>query len=190
MRNIVLGFVLVALVGFGFQEQATLSPVNSLEGIKEFTETPTKAVKNKPPAPLTRVIRVVDGDTIVIEENGVQEKVRLIGVNTPESVDPRRTVECFGKEASNFTTMLLLDKNVRIESDPSQGNRDKYGRLLRFVFLSDGTLANRTILAEGYGYEYTYKTPYRYQDDFKSAEKNARRGQKGLWAEDACLTIR
>lgn len=191
MRNISLGFTLVTLALFGLREFQTHTipvSINSLSSSGRSTKsgTPTTVVA-LPISDTVRVVRVIDGDTIIIEKNGVQEKVRLIGVNTPESVDPRRTVECFGKEASNFTTMLLLDKNVRLESDPSQDNRDKYGRLLRFVFLSDGTLASRTIIENGYGHEYTYRAPHLYQHDFKSAEKNARLSQKGLWAEGVCL---
>lgn len=132
------------------------------------------------------VTRVVDGDTIVVLINDVSEKVRLIGVDTPETVDPRKTVQCFGKEASAFTKSLLLNKIVRLEADVSQGDRDKYGRLLRYVFLEDGTLVNKEIIAKGYGHEYTYRLPYKYQDEFKTAQRTARESQKGLWAQGVC----
>lgn len=132
------------------------------------------------------VTRVVDGDTIIVLIDGVSEKVRLIGVDTPETVDPRKPVQCFGKEASAFTKSLLLDTTVKVEADPSQGDRDKYGRLLRYVFLLDGTLVNQKIIAEGYGHEYTYKLPYKYQSEFKDAQRSARESQKGLWASSAC----
>lgn len=135
---------------------------------------------------LSVVIRIVDGDTIVVETNGVQEKIRMIGVDTPEVTDPRKPVQCFGKEASVFTKDLLANMSVRMESDPTQGDRDKYGRLLRYVFLADGTLVNKLIIAEGYGHEYTYRIPYHYQADFKATELTTREQQKGLWAPDAC----
>ncbi len=148
---------------------------------------------------LSTVIRVVDGDTIIVEidegasrQNDLRDTIpqnriiRLIGVDTPEVVDSRKTVECFGKEASEFTKNLLLGKRVRLESDPTQGDRDKYGRLLRYVFLPDGMLVNKTIITEGYGHEYTYRMPYRYQDDFKTAERTARETGKGLWASGVC----
>lgn len=134
------------------------------------------------------VARVVDGDTIVVLINGVSEKIRLIGVNTPETVDPRKPVQCFGKEASAFTKSLLLNKTVRLETDPSQDDRDKYGRLLRYVFLADGILVNKEIIALGYGHEYTYRVPYKYQNDFKNAERTARENKIGLWADSACNT--
>lgn len=132
------------------------------------------------------VTHIVDGDTVVVIVDGVSEKVRLIGVDTPETVDPRKPVQCFGREASAFTKLLLLNKSIRLERDISQGDRDKYGRLLRYVFLTDGTIINQKIIAEGYGHEYTYRTPYRYRDDFKNAERSARESQKGLWASGAC----
>ena len=133
------------------------------------------------------VVRVIDGDTIVVHVDGVDEKIRLIGVNTPETVDPRKTVECFGKEASSFTKKLLENKFVRLEVDSSQDNRDKYKRLLRYVFLEDGTLFNKELIAAGYAYEYTYKIPYIHQAEFKSAQRDAEENKRGLWAPDACV---
>ena len=135
------------------------------------------------------VTRVVDGDTIIVLINGVSEKVRLIGVDTPETVDPRRPVQCFGKEASAFTKALLENKLVRLETDSSQGDKDKYGRLLRYVYLGD-ILVNEKIIAEGYGHEYTYRTPYRYQSKFKLAQKEAEGAQNGLWAPATCAGLK
>lgn len=132
------------------------------------------------------VLRIIDGDTIEVNSNGVLEKIRLIGVNTPETVDPRKKVECFGKEASRFVTDILVGTSVSLEADASQGERDRYGRLLRYVYLSDGSLLNKTIIAEGYGYEYTYNVPYRYMNEFKDAERTAQKLEKGLWADGVC----
>lgn len=132
------------------------------------------------------VLRIIDGDTIVVEINGTSEKVRLIGVNTPETVDPRKKVECFGKEASRFVTDILTGTSVSLEAGVSQGERDRYGRLLRYVFLPDGSLFNKTIIAEGYGYEYTYHIPYRNMSEFKDAQQTAQKSQKGLWADSVC----
>ncbi len=131
------------------------------------------------------VTRVVDGDTIVVTTPGSTEKVRLIGVDTPETVDPRKPVQCFGKDASDFTKSLLTGKSVRLERDPTQDDRDKYGRLLRYVFLGNINI-NEKIIAEGYGHEYTYRAPYKYQTEFKTAERLARESKRGLWADGAC----
>ncbi|MHB1117963.1 MAG: thermonuclease family protein [Minisyncoccota bacterium] len=135
---------------------------------------------------LAVVIRVVDGDTILVDIKGTQEKVRFIGVDTPESVAPRKPIQCFGEEASAFTQNLLMGNHVRLESDPTQHDRDTYGRLLRYVFLPDGTFINKVIIEKGYGHEYTYRTPYHYHADFKAAEHAARELGLGLWASGAC----
>jgi micrococcal nuclease len=132
------------------------------------------------------VVRVVDGDTVVVSLNGSHETVRLIGINTPETVDPRNTVQCFGREASNAAKSLLEHTSVSLEADPTQGDRDKYGRLLRYIFLTDGTSFNQLMIEEGYAYEYTYNKPYKYQQEFKAAQLSAQQGKKGLWNEAAC----
>lgn len=133
-----------------------------------------------------QVIKVVDGDTITVLVDGKKETVRLIGIDTPEVVDPRKLVQCFGKEASEKTKQLLTDKQVMLVDDQSQGNRDKYNRLLRYVFLGNVNI-NQQLLEEGYAHEYTYRLPYAYQSEFMSAERNAREGKKGLWADGVCL---
>lgn len=135
---------------------------------------------------VAQVTRVVDGDTIDILINGKADKVRIIGINTPETVDPRRGVECFGKEASDFAKQMLNGKTVYLESDPSQAERDKYARLLRFVFLENGVDYGKLAIQEGYGYEYTYDLPYKYQSSYKQAQQQAQSNKKGLWADDAC----
>ena len=132
------------------------------------------------------VTRVVDGDTIIVNADGETQKIRLIGVDTPEVVDPRKLVQCFGEEASAKTKATLLNNRVRLESDSSQGDRDKYDRLLRYVFLEDGINFNLLLIKEGFAHEYTYRLPYKYQDQFKQAQKNARLQEKGLWAKGVC----
>ena len=135
---------------------------------------------------LYSVTKVVDGDTIHIDIDGKKETVRLIGINTPETVDPRRPVECFGKEASNKAKELLEGKKVRVETEASQGERDKYGRLLGYVFREDGLFINNYLVTEGYAYEYTYNLPYKYQSEFKAAQKLASTSGRGLWAPGVC----
>lgn len=132
------------------------------------------------------VVRVIDGDTIVVSQNDIEFKVRLIGIDTPETVDPRKIVQCFGKEASDKTKQILINQNVRLEADPSQQNKDKYGRLLRFVFLPDGTNVNKMLIEEGYAHEYTYDIPYKYQQEFIEAQRDARNAEKGLWNSAVC----
>ncbi|MDP2638396.1 MAG: thermonuclease family protein [Candidatus Levybacteria bacterium] len=133
-----------------------------------------------------KVTKVIDGDTIKALVNDKEETVRLIGVDTPEVVDPRKPVQCFGKEASNKAKEILENKTIRLESDSTQGDKDKYGRLLRYVFLEDGANFNKLMIREGFAYEYTYNIPYNYQSEFKNAEKEARETKKGLWADGVC----
>ncbi len=133
-----------------------------------------------------KVTKITDGDTIRIEMDGRNESVRLIGINTPETVDPRRTVECFGKEASERMKEIVGGKIVRLEYDDSQALRDTYDRLLAYVYLEDGQMLNRKMIAEGYAYEYTYLTPYRYQREFRDLQRLAQSSGRGLWASDTC----
>jgi micrococcal nuclease len=133
-----------------------------------------------------QVLRVVDGDTIDIAMDGKHERVRLIGINTPESVDPRKRVECFGHEASARASKLLEGRKVIFEPDGSQDVRDKYGRLLGYIKRDDGFFYNLEIIRDGYAYEYTYQSAYKYQDEFREAEKFARENKRGLWADGAC----
>jgi micrococcal nuclease len=132
------------------------------------------------------VTSVSDGDTIKVLIDGKTETVRLIGVDTPETKDPRKAVQCYGAEASAYTKTMLLSKSVSLAQDDSQQNRDKYGRLLRYVFLEDGTNFNEQLIRAGYAYEYTYRTPYQYQAVFKQAEQAARANSVGLWNSTTC----
>jgi len=136
-----------------------------------------------------RVTRVVDGDTLDVSVNGRTERLRLIGINTPETVDPRRPVQCFGREASDRAKALLpVGAMVSLEADPSQGERDDTSsrRLLRYLWLADGRHFNLEMIREGYAHEYTFRTAYRYQAEFKAAEREARESRRGLWAPDTC----
>lgn len=133
-----------------------------------------------------RIDRVVDGDTVVaLFQNNTSEKIRIIGMNAPESVDPRKEVQCYGKEASAHLRDLIQGKIVRLERDDSQQNKDKYGRLLRHVFLSDLNIAE-SMIKDGYAYEYTYSAAYKYQKIFKIAQQEAQKNEAGLWQRDAC----
>lgn len=127
------------------------------------------------------VDRVIDGDTIVVRDKDTKIRVRLIGVNTPETVHPNRPVEFYGKEASMFLSNLLIGERVRLERDPTnteRGHKDIYGRLLAYVY-RDGLFVNHEILRQGYGVRTDFK--HRYTELFKKAQANARKVRKGLW---------
>jgi len=131
------------------------------------------------------VVKVIDGDTIEVYENKKIEKVRLIGVNTPETVDPRKDVQCYGFEASMFLKKELSGQQIILEADNTQQEKDSFGRILRYVYLK-GTNINKKIIEEGYGFEYTYKSPYKFQKEFKEAEEKAKKEEKGLWNKSNC----
>jgi micrococcal nuclease len=132
------------------------------------------------------VTRVVDGDTIWVDNNGQRLKIRMIGLDTPETVDPRKPVRCFGREASAQAKTILGGQSVYLETDPSQDSIDKYGRTLAYVWTESGRLFNLDMITDGYAFEYTYDLPYRYQQDFKAAENDARAKDRGLWSPNAC----
>lgn len=127
-----------------------------------------------------RVISFEDGDTVTIDMNGTKERVRFIGVDTPETQDPRTSVQCFGKVASEFTKTLIGDNALRLEADPTNTNRDRYNRLLRYVYLPDGRLVNAEIIKQGYGFAYTL-FPFQKVDEFREYERQAREQNLGLW---------
>jgi micrococcal nuclease len=132
-----------------------------------------------------KVLKVVDGDTIKVLIGKKEESVRLIGIDSPEVLDEKKTIQCYGKEASEKAKEILSNKTIILESDSTQSDRDEYGRLLRYVFI-DGKNFNRLMLSEGFAREYTFKgNPYEYQKEFIRAQEEARQGRKGLWSECA-----
>lgn len=123
------------------------------------------------------VSRVIDGDTIELS-NG--KKVRYIGIDTPETVDPRKPIQCFAKEASNINKNLVLNKIVILKRDIS--DTDKYSRLLRYVYLEDGTFINLWLVKNGYAFVYTYPPDVGHSQEFLIAEREARENKRGLWS--------
>ena len=130
------------------------------------------------------VVRIVDGDTVVLRLRGDETTVRLIGVDTPETVHPRRPVEAYGKEASRFLTNLLAGESVYLQSEP--GNTvDRYGRTLGYLYrVPDGLFVNLEIVRQGYGHAYT-KYPFTHMDLFRFYESKARDAGRGLWGDPA-----
>ncbi|HRN96321.1 MAG TPA: thermonuclease family protein [Candidatus Levybacteria bacterium] len=122
------------------------------------------------------IVSTVDGDTVRLS-NG--KTLRYIGIDTPETVDPRREVGCFGKEASNYNKVLTTGKTVYLEKDIS--DTDRYGRLLRYVYLQSGEMVNEMLVREGYAYASAYPPDVKYQDKLEVLEKEARDNNRGLW---------
>ena len=154
---------------------------------KSFTQISTSTVleKNESSPDYFIVTNVVDGDTIDILKNNKKTRLRLIGIDTPETKDPRKPVQCFGKEASLKAAELLLNQKIRLEFEPGQ-SIDKYGRTLAYVYRADGLFYNKWMIENGYAHEYTYKLPYTYQTEFKAAQKQAEESKLGLWNPNTC----
>lgn len=141
------------------------------------------------------VKKVIDGDTFEADINGKTEKIRMIGIDTPEKFDSdkfnrdsertgsdKETIKKLGVLAGDFTSRLIGGKKVILQSDPKSDDKDKYSRLLRYVYLEDGTFVNLKIIEEGYANAYR-KFNHSKQDEFIRAEKEARENKIGLWGD-------
>lgn len=180
MNRLVLFFFLLGslfiFIGISTSPRTQVQTAREVKSAKQVqTPTPSSTTRANEQSLQVPVNRVIDGDTIDVQINGKEEKVRLIGINAPE------TNECFGKEATDKARELLSSKTVKLEADPTQGERDKYKRLLRYVFV-EGTNFEELMVREGFAKEYTYHTAYKYQSLFKSAQKEAQDSRRGLWA--------
>jgi len=145
-----------------------LSPTTAPSGMREIDEE----IKDT-----YLVTRVIDGDTIEIQGG---EKVRYIGVDTPETKHPRKPVQCFGRQAAEKNKQLVEGKMVRLEKDVSEA--DRYGRLLRYVYAGD-VFVNLAMVKQGYAYAATFPPDVKYQELFSQAQREAREGRRGLWGE-------
>jgi endonuclease YncB( thermonuclease family) len=132
------------------------------------------------------VVDVVDGDTIKVDRSGVEVTVRMLGMDTPETHDPRKPVQCFGAAAAARAKQLLTGTSVGLTRDPSQAAHDKYGRELDYVWLPNGTLYDWVMIRDGYAHEYTYQRPYEYRVAFLAAQQEARSAGRGFWATSTC----
>ncbi len=157
------------------QVQGSLSP--TLEQSAQTSELPSSRAY-----PL---VSVIDGDTIVVLDEGEKVTVRMIGIDAPETGKGNRPKECFGEEAGAHLSELLGMDEVVLISDTSQDLFDKYGRALMYVE-QNGEDINALMIADGYAHEYTYRTPYARQALYRTAKDDAQHAQKGLWAPEAC----
>ncbi len=124
----------------------------------------------------------IDGDTVAVDMNGHVESVRFVGIDTPETHKPDTPVQCYGPEASAYTERLIGRNKVRLVSDSLSTDRDRYGRLLRYIYLPDGTFVNEQLVKEGYAFYYPY-FPFGKSAAFKADEEAAIAARKGLWSK-------
>lgn len=131
--------------------------------------------------PLYDVVGITDGDTITVRVNGVKEKVRIIGLDTPETHKPHTPVQCFGPQASSHMQSLVQSKQVQLQADSSQDDRDRYGRILRHVFVGGSTNVALAQIEGGFGREYTYDGPYAHRLEYLAAQSRAKTAHRGTW---------
>lgn len=132
-----------------------------------------------------RVLQVVDGDTFKIRIGNKTESVRILGIDAPETSTLRTgAIECYGKESTTFASSSLLGKSVRMSRDPTQDSRDKYGRILANVFLSNGTLYAEKAVLSGSAYRYVYaNNPVFYDSRILKAQMIAKNKSIGVWGK-------
>jgi micrococcal nuclease len=149
----------------------------------ESVRAPSHPAKGSP-APtrgsVATVTRVVDGDTAHVLFRGRDVTIRFIGVDTPETVAPGQPIECYGPEASHFTTKRLTGEKVRLEFDVER--IDPYGRTLAYIWMPDGSLFNETLVRDGFATVATYPPDTRYVHRFEAAQRAAKAADRGLWA--------
>jgi len=196
-RLIALATALAAVAAYAIFLIATGIPtVNAVPGpAKIVAETVVVATSSRSTSATTTVqanatvVRVVDGDTLVakLDAEPGEWTIRFLGIDTPETVDPRKPVQCMGKQASDFSKALLTGKRVRLVADLQADERDMYGRLLRNILLEDGTDVNARLVREGYAHAYLSfpLTPAR-KVELKGLQEQAKTDRVGLWDPAIC----
>jgi len=191
IASIIIAICLFLIAGAKMQEPSEATP-NSLPQPSASSTQSASTTSTPLGATNALVIKVVDGDTISAKldsEPDKEVKIRFLGVNTPETVDPRRPVECFGKEASDFTKHLLTNQRVNLLSDPEADEVDKYGRLLRNVYLADGTDINAELVRQGFANAYvSFPQNDARKAELRALEAEAKENQRGLWNPANCPT--
>ncbi len=130
---------------------------------------------------LYSVEQYIDGDTLAINMNGATEIIRFIGVDTPETHKPNTPVQCYGEAAATYTKQRISQfGKVRLQADPLNTNRDRYGRLLRYIYLPDGTLMDSELIRTGHGFAYL-GFPFELADQFAQDQQQAQKDLAGLW---------
>jgi len=131
---------------------------------------------------LYSISHFVDGDTIAVDMNGTPETVRFIGIDTPETHKPNTPVQCYGPAAAAYTQNRIkaAGGRVRLVADSLSTNRDRYNRLLRYVYLPDDTNLDQELVSKGYAFAYV-SFPFTKSDVFSAAQKDAQAKKLGLW---------
>jgi micrococcal nuclease len=149
-------------------------------GVLQYTHTLKLGGGMPIPAGTYAIDHFIDGDTIAVKMNGTVEPVRFIGVDTPETHKPNTPVQCYGPAAAAFTKQQIGSQRVRLVADAQSTDRDRYNRLLRYVYLPNGTLLDQALVAGGYGFAYV-QFPFTKSASFTQSQADAQSNHKGLW---------
>ncbi len=185
MRRALIVIALLS-IGFGLNEFIRIYPSSNQAQQKPaeiFNTSTSSSVLAETTSTSETVKRVIDGDTI---ELGSGKRVRYIGIDTPETVDPRKPIQCFGREAAEENKRLVDGKTVRLEKDISEV--DRYGRLLRYVYVDDA-MVNEELVKNGFAYSSSFPPDIKYQDRFQLAQREAQENNRGLWGGCAVSNI-
>lgn len=184
IKLLIITVITILLSGILFYEGLTTSIGYAPKDAQDIQEATSSSVLGINNAEEVIVTDVVDGDTVEVDINGAKKKLRYIGINTPETVDPRKSVECYGTEASNENKRLVEGKKVYLQKDISE--TDRYSRLLRYVYLplEDGSMlfVNDYLVRQGFAASSTFPPDVKYSDQFNLAQKQAQDNNRGLWA--------
>lgn len=181
-RRIWLIMVLLALVLAGCDVESVADPTATRGSGSTSRNTATSSTIANTSDESYQVVRVVDGDTIIVSIDGTNQRLRYIGIDAPESVKPDTPVECFGQEASDENKRLVEGKRVFLERDTS--DRDRFDRLLRYVYVEENgerVFVNEVLVANGYANSASFPPDIARQDQLRSAEREARDAGLGLW---------
>jgi micrococcal nuclease len=182
MRNVVAVIIMLTAATLFFLDHSCIS--RSVTKSLQSAQSQEAGDSAKYQGKIFTVAKVVDGDTLDIDisdGNYNHTRIRLLGIDTPETKDPRTGPMYFGKEATDFATQKALGKQVTVFLDKDRNSRDKYHRLLAYIQLPDGKFLNEELLSEGYAYAYL---PFKHSlfNKYKQLESVARSQKKGLWA--------
>lgn len=157
-------------------------PKDSIEDVVDSVLETTAEATTSSVGEVSTVTKIVDGDTFKVSQNGKEVTVRVLGIDTPETEFSPAGAECFGDEATIKAKELLTGTSVVLRTDTTQGDFDKYGRLLAYVEVNSTFDFGERMISEGFAKEYTYNKAYENQTVYKSLENQAKQFKKGLWS--------
>jgi micrococcal nuclease len=169
---IIIGAVLLIAIAIAAHQLGWVKPVD-----------PATFMKYEPGSYTVKTF--LDGDTVIVDMGGVDETIRFIGVDTPETHKPNTPVECYGPLAAAYTKKRIGSSRIRLVADRLTTNRDRYNRLLRYVVLDDGTYLNKELVEKGYGFAYSF--PFAELRAYADAMEQSRQNKRGLW--DSCQPV-